>query len=117
VPVPTLALQLLAALAAMGSVMPLAVTNHVAERRQRAFLWVMPLSLYLQPLSSWRSTTCVVSWTLFADAVAIAVPAMACYPSLNLKLAARSSSPGCSSPACSATANLRGCVDRGTTAY
>jgi SAM-dependent methyltransferase len=90
-PVPTLTLQLRwLALAAMGSVMLLAVTNHVTQNVASVpFLWVMPLSLYLLTFVLAFDHPRWYRRTLFVVAVAIAVPAMAwLIPSLNLKLAA-----------------------------
>jgi hypothetical protein len=90
-PTPTLTIQLRwLALAAMGSVMLLAVTNHVTQNVASVpFLWVLPLSLYLL---SFVLTFDHPRWykrPLFVAAVALGVPAMAwLIPSLDLKLAA-----------------------------
>jgi len=77
-------------LAAMGSVMLLAVTNHVTQNVASVpFLWVLPLSLYLL---SFVLTFDHPRWyqrRLIIAAVALVVPAMAwLIPSLELKLAA-----------------------------
>jgi hypothetical protein len=76
-------------LAAMGSVMLLAVTNHVTQNVASVpFLWVLPLSLYLL---SFVLVFDHPRWYLrpfFVTIVALAVPAMAwLIPSLDLKLA------------------------------
>ncbi len=90
-PAPTLAVQLRwLALAAMGSVMLLAVTNHVTQNVASVpFLWVLPLSLYLL---SFVLTFDHPRWykrPLIVAAVALGVPAMAwLIPSLDLRLAA-----------------------------
>ena len=88
---PALSIQLRwFALAAMASVMLLAVTNHVTQNVASVpFLWVLPLSLYLL---SFVLTFDHPRWykrPLFVAAVALGVPAMAwLIPSLDLKLAA-----------------------------
>ena len=88
---PTMAIQLRwFALAAMGSIMLLAVTNHVTQNVASVpFLWVLPLSLYLL---SFVLTFDHPRWyrrPVFVGAVALSVPAMAwLIPSLDLKLAA-----------------------------
>jgi SAM-dependent methyltransferase len=88
---PTLAMQLRwLALAAMGSVMLLAVTNHVTQNVASVpFLWVLPLSLYLLTFVLAFDHPRWYQRSVFVAAVAIAVPAMAwLIPSLDLKLAA-----------------------------
>ncbi len=88
---PALALQLRwLVLAAMGSVMLLAVTNHVTQNVASVpFLWVLPLSLYLLSFVLAFDHPRWYQRTVFVVAVAVAVPAMAwLIPSLNLKLAA-----------------------------
>ena len=77
------------ALAAMGSVMLLAVTNHITQNVASVpFLWVVPLSIYLvtfilafdHPRWYWRP--------LFLALAIALVPAMAWYaPSLELRVA------------------------------
>jgi SAM-dependent methyltransferase/MFS family permease len=77
------------ALAAMGSVMLLAVTNHITQNVASVpFLWVVPLSIYLlsfilafdHPRWYWRP--------LFLALALALVPAMAWYaPSLELRVA------------------------------
>jgi len=78
------------ALSAMGSVMLLAVTNHITQNISSVpFLWVLPLALYL---ISFILTFDHPRWYVrraFAAALALLVPAMAFYvPSLDLKVAA-----------------------------
>jgi SAM-dependent methyltransferase len=88
---PTLSMQLRwLALAAMGSVMLLAVTNHVTQNVASVpFLWVLPLSLYLLTFVLAFDHPRWYQRSAFIAAVAVAVPAMAwLIPSLNLKLAA-----------------------------
>jgi spermidine synthase len=78
------------ALSAMGSVMLLAVTNHITQNISSVpFLWVLPLALYL--------VTFILAfdhprWYLrpaFVGAAALLLPAMAWYvPSLDLRVAA-----------------------------
>jgi hypothetical protein len=90
-PAPTLALQTRwLALAAMGSVMLLAVTNHVTQNVASVpFLWVLPLSLYLLTFVLAFDHPRWYRQSVFVAAVAIALPAMAwLIPSLNLRLAA-----------------------------
>jgi MFS family permease len=77
------------ALAAMGSVMLLAVTNHITQNIASVpFLWVLPLALYL---ISFILAFDHPRWYLrpaFVAAMAILLPAMAYYvPSLDLKVA------------------------------
>jgi hypothetical protein len=78
------------ALSAMGSVMLLAVTNHVTQNVASVpFLWVLPLSLYLLSFVLAFDHPRWYVRPLFIAAVALLVPAMAwLIPSLNLKLAA-----------------------------
>lgn len=88
---PALALQLRwLALAAMGSVMLLAVTNHVTQNVASVpFLWVLPLSLYLLTFVLAFDHPRWYRRPVFVALVALAVPAMAwLIPSLDLKLAA-----------------------------
>lgn len=77
------------ALAAMGSIMLLAVTNHVTQNIASVpFLWVLPLSLYLL---SFIVTFDHPRWYqrgLFIAGLAVLAPLMAwLIPSLDLKLA------------------------------
>jgi hypothetical protein len=77
------------ALSAMGSVMLLAVTNHITQNISSVpFLWVLPLALYL---ISFILAFDHPRWYLrpaFVAAMAILLPAMAYYvPSLDLKVA------------------------------
>ncbi len=77
-------------LSAMGSVMLLAVTNHITQNISSVpFLWVLPLALYL---ISFILTFDHPRWyvrPVFALALALLVPAMAFYvPSLDLQVAA-----------------------------
>jgi hypothetical protein len=77
------------ALSAMGSVMLLAVTNHITQNVASVpFLWVLPLALYL---ISFILAFDHPRWYLrpaFIAAMAILLPAMAYYvPSLDLKVA------------------------------
>ncbi|HQR77107.1 MAG TPA: hypothetical protein PLR35_11850, partial [Burkholderiaceae bacterium] len=78
------------ALAAMGSVMLLAVTNHVTQNVASVpFLWVLPLSLYLLSFVLAFDHPRWYRQPVFVALVALAVPAMAwLIPSLDLKLAA-----------------------------
>jgi SAM-dependent methyltransferase len=78
------------ALAAMGSVMLLAVTNHVTQNVASVpFLWVLPLSLYLLSFILAFDHPRWYLRTGFVIALAVALPAMAwLIPSLDLKLAA-----------------------------
>ena len=88
---PSFALQLRwLALAAMGSVMLLAVTNHVTQNVASVpFLWVLPLSLYLFTFVLAFDHPRWYRQPVFVALVAVAVPAMAwLIPSLDLKLAA-----------------------------
>jgi hypothetical protein len=77
------------ALSAMGSVMLLAVTNHITQNVASVpFLWVLPLALYL---ISFIFAFDHPRWYLrpaFIAAMAVLLPAMAYYvPSLDLKVA------------------------------
>jgi hypothetical protein len=87
---PTARLQLAwLALSAMGSVMLLAVTNHVTQNIASVpFLWVLPLSLYLLTfILTFDHPRWYQRW-FFIAALAGLLPAMAyLIPSLNLKLA------------------------------
>ncbi|HEX7219327.1 MAG TPA: fused MFS/spermidine synthase [Burkholderiales bacterium] len=78
------------ALAAMGSVMLLAVTNHLTQNISSVpFLWVLPLALYL---TSFILTFDHPRWYIrpaFVGALVLLVPAMAwAIPSLDLEVAA-----------------------------
>ena len=78
------------ALSAMGSVMLLAVTNHITQNISSVpFLWVLPLALYLV---SFILAFDHPRWYLrpvFIAALAVLVPLMAYYvPSLDLQIAA-----------------------------
>ena len=78
------------ALSAMGSVMLLAVTNHVTQNISSVpFLWVLPLALYL---SSFILAFDHPRWYIrpaFVAALVVLVPLMAyAIPSLDLRLAA-----------------------------
>ena len=78
------------ALAAMGSVMLLAVTNHVTQNISSVpFLWVLPLALYL---ASFILAFDHPRWYIrpaFVGALVVLVPLMAyAIPSLDLRLAA-----------------------------
>jgi len=77
------------AFAAMGSVMLLAVTNHVTQNVASVpFLWVLPLSLYLLSFVLAFDHPRWYRRPVFVAAVALAAPAMAwLIPSLDLKLA------------------------------
>jgi SAM-dependent methyltransferase len=77
-------------LSAMGSVMLLAVTNHVTQNVASVpFLWVLPLSLYLLSFVLAFDHPRWYVRPLFVALVAVLVPAMAyLIPSLQLKLAA-----------------------------
>ena len=77
------------ALSAMGSVMLLAVTNHVTQNIASVpFLWVLPLSIYLLTfILTFDHPRWYQRW-FFVIALAGLVPAMAyLIPSLDLKLA------------------------------
>jgi SAM-dependent methyltransferase len=78
------------ALAAMGSVMLLAVTNHVTQNISSVpFLWVLPLALYLITFILAFDHPRWYVRPAFLAALAVMVPAMAWYiPSLELHVAA-----------------------------
>jgi hypothetical protein len=78
------------ALSAMGSMMLLAVTNHVTQNIASVpFLWVIPLALYLLTFILCFDHPRWYRRTLFLALLAAAVPAMAfTIGSLNLKVAA-----------------------------
>ena len=78
------------ALAAMGSVMLLAVTNHVTQNISSVpFLWVLPLALYLTSFILAFDHPRWYSRPAFVGALVVLVPAMAYnIPSLDLSLAA-----------------------------
>ncbi|MBV9190354.1 MAG: fused MFS/spermidine synthase [Betaproteobacteria bacterium] len=77
-------------LAAMGSVMLLAVTNHITQNISSVpFLWVLPLALYLITFILAFDHPRWYVRPLFVVALLILVPAMAYYvPSLDLRVAA-----------------------------
>ena len=77
-------------LAAMGSVMLLAVTNHITQNISSVpFLWVLPLALYLVTFILAFDHPRWYVRPLFVVALLILVPAMAYYvPSLDLRVAA-----------------------------
>ena len=88
-PAPTLATQLTwLVLAAMGSVMLLAVTNHVTQNIASVpFMWVVPLSLYLITFILCFDHPRWYVRPLFLVAALVLVPTMAWkIPSLELKL-------------------------------
>jgi MFS family permease len=78
------------ALSAMGSVMLLAVTNHVTQNVSSVpFLWVLPLALYLITFILVFDHPRWYLRTALLVALAALVPAMAYYiPSLDLRVAA-----------------------------
>ena len=78
------------ALAAMGSVMLLAVTNHVTQNVSSVpFLWVLPLALYLVSFILAFDHPRWYIRAVFVGALVILVPLMAwAIPSLDLRLAA-----------------------------
>jgi len=78
------------ALSAMGSVMLLAVTNHITQNIASVpFLWVLPLALYLVTFILAFDHPRWYFRPLFVAAMLALVPAMAYYiPSLDLRLAA-----------------------------
>jgi hypothetical protein len=87
---PPAATQLLwLGLSAMGSVMLLAVTNHITQNISSVpFLWVLPLALYLVTFILAFDHPRWYLRPLFLAALALAVPAMAWYiPSLDLAVA------------------------------
>jgi SAM-dependent methyltransferase len=88
---PSMNIQLLwLALAAMGSVMLLAVTNHITQNIASVpFLWVLPLALYLVTFILAFDHPRWYLRPLFLAALALLLPAMAWFiPSLELKVAA-----------------------------
>jgi hypothetical protein len=78
------------ALAAMGSVMLLAVTNHITQNISSVpFLWVLPLAIYLVTFILAFDHPRWYVRPLFAVALVLLVPLMAYYvPSLQLRVAA-----------------------------
>ena len=88
---PTTAMQLQwLALSAMGSVMLLAVTNHITQNISSVpFLWVLPLALYLVTFILAFDHPRWYVRPVFTMALAVLVPLMAFYvPSLDLQVAA-----------------------------
>ncbi len=88
---PAKAVQLLwLALSAMGSVMLLAVTNHITQNISSVpFLWVLPLALYLISFILAFDHPRWYVRPVFAALLIVLLPAMAYYvPSLQLKVAA-----------------------------
>ncbi|HEX6690500.1 MAG TPA: fused MFS/spermidine synthase [Burkholderiales bacterium] len=88
---PKISTQLLwLALSAMGSVMLLAVTNHITQNIASVpFLWVLPLALYLVTFILAFDHPRWYLRPLFIGALALLLPLMAWYiPSLELKVAA-----------------------------
>jgi len=77
-------------LSAMGSVMLLAVTNHITQNIASVpFLWVLPLALYLVTFIFAFDHPRWYVRPMFVAAMLVLVPAMAYYiPSLDLRLAA-----------------------------
>jgi hypothetical protein len=77
------------ALAAMGSVMLLAVTNHITQNIASVpFLWVLPLALYLVTFILAFDHPRWYLRPLFLAALALLLPVMAWFvPSLELKIA------------------------------
>ena len=77
-------------LAAMGSVMLLAVTNHITQNVSSVpFLWVLPLAIYLITFILAFDHPRWYVRPLFAGALLVLVPTMAYYvPSLQLRVAA-----------------------------
>jgi hypothetical protein len=78
------------ALSAMGSVMLLAVTNHITQNISSVpFLWVLPLALYLVTFILAFDHPRWYLRPLFLALLLVLLPAMAWYvPSLNLRIAA-----------------------------
>jgi hypothetical protein len=78
------------ALSAMGSVMLLAVTNHITQNISSVpFLWVLPLALYLVTFILAFDHPRWYVRRLFVAALVVLLPAMAYYvPSLQLRVAA-----------------------------
>jgi spermidine synthase len=89
-PVPLKDQLLWLALSAMGSVMLLAVTNHITQNVASVpFMWVLPLALYLVTFILAFDHPRWYVRPLFLAALPILLPAMAFYiPSLDLRLAA-----------------------------
>ena len=88
---PQISRQLLwLALSAMGSVMLLAVTNHITQNISSVpFLWVLPLAIYLVTFILAFDHPRWYVRRLFLAALAVLIPAMAFYvPSLDLQVAA-----------------------------
>ena len=88
---PSRSIQLLwLAFSAMGSVMLLAVTNHITQNISSVpFLWVLPNALYLVSFILAFDHPRWYRRPLFLAALAVLVPAMAFYvPSLDLEVAA-----------------------------
>jgi hypothetical protein len=77
-------------LSAMGSVMLLAVTNHITQNISSVpFLWVLPLALYLVSFVLAFDHPRWYAQPVYVAALFVLVPAMAFYvPSLDLKVAA-----------------------------
>ena len=77
-------------LSAMGSVMLLAVTNHITQNISSVpFLWVLPLALYLVTFILAFDHPRWYGRPLFIATLVVLVPAMAYYvPSLQLRIAA-----------------------------
>ncbi len=77
-------------LAAMASIMLLAVTNHVTQNIASVpFLWVLPLSLYLLSfILTFDHPRWYKRWLVIAALAALAPSMAALIPSLELKLAA-----------------------------
>ena len=78
------------ALSTMGSVMLLAVTNHITQNISSVpFLWVLPLALYLISFILAFDHPRWYARRVFVAALIVLLPAMAYYvPSLNLRIAA-----------------------------
>jgi hypothetical protein len=89
-PLPSATIQLpWLALAAMGSAMLLAVTNHITQNISSVpFLWVLPLALYLVSFVFAFDHPRWYVRPLFIGSLVVLLPAMAYYvPSLNLVVA------------------------------
>jgi hypothetical protein len=78
------------ALSAMGSVMLLAVTNHITQNISGVpFLWVLPLALYLISFTLAFDHPRWYARRAFVAGLVVLLPVMAFYvPSLNLRVAA-----------------------------
>jgi hypothetical protein len=89
-PVPVADQLLWLGLSAMGSVMLLAVTNHITQNISSVpFLWVLPLALYLITFILAFDHPRWYVRPLFVASLLVLVPAMAYYvPSLDLRIAA-----------------------------